>query len=434
MRFLKPEILLLSDYRIGPDSIVFGTDAEHLAVFENSPVATSSILELRPSVNDLIYNYVSDVKLILYYEAFYDPDLKPLVLEELAERQPLTGRRSVALRYELFDEFFAFQDTGAVSFTLRSTMLPFYHQDPRIDELTLLVGTDEGVSPGGLSVTSTAGDGTAATQVTSADGAASSGGTPLDAFLGHDLLQDWTVTLPVADNQARFDAGFAWSQVRDIVLVVEYSFTPLRIEDEPFVLLRDDFDSDPLADFDVVDDVGAGTNTPSAWSHDTVNGRVEQHSAIFGEPGGPPNGADKPGTYLIRKATASVPAAENFLLVAGLSSSTADGIGLVFRWQDQDNFYFFLMDGQRSYRRLGKKVGGVFQELDVGAVDLANGYAADDEISVRVRVKGDSLSVFLDGSLVLSGTDTSLPSAGRVGFYSWANVDARFDGVQLIEI
>ena len=48
MRLLKPETLLLSNYRIGPDSIVFSMDTQTLAIFENSPVATSWILELRP--------------------------------------------------------------------------------------------------------------------------------------------------------------------------------------------------------------------------------------------------------------------------------------------------------------------------------------------------------------------------------------------------
>jgi tetratricopeptide (TPR) repeat protein len=436
MRMLKPETLLLSQYRIGPDSIVFTPDQEMLAVFENSPVSTSWVLEIPPSVNDLIYNFISDVKLIIYYESFFDEDLKPLVLEELALTQPLNGRRTVALRYELFDEFFSFQDTGELRFTLRSTMLPFFHTNPRIGEMSILVQTDEGVSPAGLVAQVTAADGTSVTQTTDADGAISTGvGSPLNALLGHAWLQEWTISVPQAPNQARFDAGFRLSQVTNIVLVTEYEFTPRRIPGEPFLLLRDAFAASSLADFDVVDDPQASQNPPSNWVHNAAEGRIEQHSNIFGGPGGADAiGPNKPGAYLVRKATATVPAVRDFLLTCNVRSEDDDGIGVVFRYQDVGNFYFFIMDNQRHYRRLGKKVAGMFQELSPAAFDDEEGYVVGQVYNVRVRARGDRLEVFLDDELVLSGQDSSLPNAGRVGFYSWGNLNAQFDDLQIIEI
>lgn len=435
-RMLKPETMLLSNYRIGADSLVFGADGQTTAIFENSPVATSWILELRPTVNDVIYDYITDIKLVMYYESFYDPDLASVVLEELAERQPLTGRRSVALRYELFDEFFAFQDSGEVRFTLRDTMIPFYQRDPQIDDLTILVQTDDGIAPAGLSVTVTTADTTTATQVADADGALSSGAAALDVFRGKALFQEWVISMPEAANQPRFDAGFKWSQVRNIVLVVEYGFQPLRIAGEPYVLMRDDFDRDTLAAFEVVDDAQADQKAPSNWIYNAADGRIEQHADIFGEvAGSAANGPIKPGSYLVRKSDATLPEVKDLLLIASLASAPlAAGIGLVFRWQDADNFYFFLMDGQRNYRRLGKKVGGVFQELATPAADLAHGYVAAQPITVRVRAKGDDLRVFFDGSLVLTGHDTDGGAAGRVGFFSWGNSGAQFDDLQVVEL
>jgi len=436
MRLLKPETLLLSQYRIGPDGIVFTPDQQTLAVFENSPVSTSWVLEIPPSVNDLIYNFITDVKMILYYESFFDEDLKPFVLEELAVSQTITGRRSVALRYELFDEFFAFQDTGEVQFTLRDTMLPFFHTNPRIAELTILLQTDEGVSPANLVVQVSAADGTDATQTTDADGAIATGaGAGLNSFVGRAWLQEWKITIPEAPNQARFDAGFEWSQVNNIVFVVEYEFTPRRITGEPFLLLRDEFGQDSLAQFDVVDDAGATQGAPSDWTYNAVDGRIEQHSNIYGGPGGPAaNGPVKPGTYLVRRTDGTFPAVQDFILACRLSSSDDDGIGLVFRYQDADNFYYFLMDSQRQYRRIGKKVSGVFSELSTPAVDTANGYAVGDVYSVRVRAQGTDLKVFIDDTLALSGLDASLPNSGRVGLFSWGNTGAQFDDFQVIEI
>lgn len=436
MRLLQSETLLLSRYRIGPDSVVFAPDQEMRAIFEQSPISTSWIFELSPAANDIVLNYITDVKLIIYYESFFDPELKPLVLEELAAEQINSGRRIVALRYELFDEFFAFQDTGEVTFTLRQTMLPFYQTEPRIRELTLLIETDEGVSPENLAIRISAADGTAVTQVTTSDGAVSTGGThPLTAFIGKPWLQQWTIAIPEALNQAQFDTGFEWSQVRNIIMAAEYEFAPRRIPGEPFLQLLDRFDQNTLGEFDVVDDPLANVGGPSAWTFNAAEHRIEQTSDILGGPAGPAaNDPNKPGTYLVRKTTAAHPALQNFVLACDLSSQDDDGIGLVFRWQDVDNFYYFLMDRERNYRRIGKKVGGVFQELATAAFDLAHGYAADQVYAVRVRVSGPSFSAWLNGDQIVSGQDTSLPNAGRVGLFSWGSAGACFDTFRIIEI
>jgi tetratricopeptide (TPR) repeat protein len=433
MRLLKPETLLLSKYQIGPDSIVFRPDAEMLAIFENSPVCTSWILELRPTVNDLIYNFITDVKLVVYYESFYSENLRQPVLEELAETQPISGRRSVALRYDLFDEFFAFQDTGRIQFTMRNTMLPFTHLNAAITDLVVLVETDEGVSPAGLVVEVTSA-GTNATATTDAGGTISTGAaSPLNAFSGRPLLGDWTISIPRAPNQARFDAGFQWVQVRNIVLVAEYGFTPPRITGEPFVVIRDNFAANTFASFQVVNDPQANQNAPSTWSYNTANRRIDQTSNIFGGP--VDNGPVKNGTYLLRRTSATFPVERDFLLHCRVGSQSGGGIGMVFRWVDVNNFYYFLMDSQLGYRRIGKKVAGVFQNLTTPAMDLAHGYTAGNaSYRLRIRMQGPNIAAYLDGNLILSGADASLANAGRVGMFCWRNQTARFDDFQVTEI
>jgi tetratricopeptide (TPR) repeat protein len=436
MRLLQPETLLISQYRVGPDSVVFTPDNEMLAIFEHSPLSTSWIFELNPAANDIVLNFITDVKLVIYYESFFDPSLKPKVLEELAVEQINAGRRTVALRYELFDEFFAFQDSGEVTFTLRSTMLPFYHTNPVIRELTVLLQTNDGVSPAGLVVDVRTEDNTSATQTTNADGAISTGGaSALNAFVGKLWLQEWTIAMPVTANQARFDAGFEWSQVNNIVVITEYEFTPRRIPGEPYLLLLDRFETDTLAEFDQVDDPQATVGGPAAWSFNTTEERIEQTSNIHGGPVGPAaTGPVKPGTYLVRKTTATQPALQNVIVAVNVTTTDDDGIGVVFRWQDVDNFYYFIMDSQRNHRRIGKKVGGVFQDLATAAVDLTKGYTVGTTYALRVRASGANLSAYLNDELILSGQDASLPDVGRVGLYCWGNQGASFDNLRIIEI
>ena len=436
MRLLQPETLLVSQYRIAADAVIFTPDVEMLAIFENSPVSTSWIFELNPAANDIILNYITDIKLVLYYESFFDPNLKPKVLEELAVEQMNAGRRTVALRYELFDEFFAFQDTGEVTFTLRSTMLPFYHTDPRVRELTFLIETDEGVEPGNLIVKVSTADGTAATQTTTADGALSTGGSnPLNVFIDKPWLQEWKISIPMAENQARFDAGFAWSQVQNIIMTTEYEFTPRRIPGQPYLLLLDRFDADTLADFDIVDDPQATVSAPSEWVFNAEARRIDQLSDIHGgafEAGA--TGPDKPGTYLVRKTTAALPAVQNCIVAVDVSSEDNDGIGVVFRWQDADNFYYFLMDQERNYRRMGKKAAGVFQELDTAALDATHGYEAGKSHSLKIRISGTQLNAYLNDELVLSGQDASLPNAGRAGLFCWGSAGAHFDNFRIVDL
>ncbi|MEV0384752.1 hypothetical protein [Nonomuraea sp. NPDC050643] len=437
MRLLQPETLLLSRYRVAPDAVVFGGDAEMLAVFEHSPVATSWLLRVRPNANDLVFNFLTDVKLVIYYETFFDPDLERPVLEELAETQPLTGRRTVALRYELFDEFFAFQDTGSVTFRLRTTMVPFQHVDPRITALTLLVRTDDETSPAGLTVLVEAGA-VSATQVTTADGALSTGpGAPLNAVLGSPLLSEWTISIPEQGNEAAFAAGFSWEHVSDIVLVAEYAFTPRRVGGDPYLVLRDGFETNPLAAFDVADDPLAGQGGPSAWAHVSPDGVVTQTANIRGLPPGPPAGPAKPGTYLVRRTgtgAGDLPELADVIVTATLRSTTAGVIGLVFRYQDPGNFYFFAMDATNGVRRIGKKTGGVFAELATAAVDTTEGYTPGTSYHVRIRASGTSLRAFVDGEPAVSGSDPSIADPGRVGFYCHANPGARFDDLHLIDL
>jgi hypothetical protein len=117
-----------------------------------------------------------------------------------------------------------------------------------------------------------------------------------------------------------------------------------------------------------------------------------------------------------------------------VSSEDNDGIGVVFRWQDADNFYYFLMDQERNYRRMGKKVAGVFQELDTAALDATRGYDAGTSYALKIRISGTQLSAYLNDELVLSGQDASLPNAGRAGLFCWGSAGAHFDNFRIVEL
>ncbi|WP_370978288.1 hypothetical protein [Agaribacterium sp. ZY112] len=109
-----------------------------------------------------------------------------------------------------------------------------------------------------------------------------------------------------------------------------------------------------------------------------------------------------------------------------LRSSDDDGLGLSFRLQDQHNYYRFVMDAQRSYRKLIKMVDGVVTTLHSDTVN----YVIDQEYALEVSAIGNVIEVHLDGELWYSGVDDSL-NHGTVAPYIWAEQKAYFDNLEV---
>ncbi len=203
----------------------------------------------------------------------------------------------------------------------------------------------------------------------------------------------------------------------------------------PRLELRFDFAADPLALFEALDDPQANQDGPGEWIYNAAGRRVEQRSSIHGgstnaASAGSPN---KPGTYLVLRSDAAHPPLRDFTLRASLGAASAGGLGLVFRWQDVDNFYFVLLDLQRNYRLIGRKVGGTFAALADPALDTANSFVAGTPFDLVLDVAGDSFRLFFDGNLALTGRDTGLADAGRVGFMARNNDQATFSNLELLQ-
>ncbi len=200
----------------------------------------------------------------------------------------------------------------------------------------------------------------------------------------------------------------------------------------PLILFNTDFMEDPLDGFEIVDDPKATQNKPSKWQHNTDKAQIEQRASIRG--GSNLVNANKPGAYLVLRTTSNRPLVQDFILTTTLRSDDDDGIGVVFRWQDVDNFYFFLMSVRHTYRMVARKIDGAFESLNVPALDDTQGYTKKELYEVKLEVQGANFSVHLDDILILQGSDTALPDPGRVGFMCRANNKAFFSQLSLIQL
>jgi len=203
----------------------------------------------------------------------------------------------------------------------------------------------------------------------------------------------------------------------------------LSRDNDPRALISAEFSAQSLAWFDVVDDPLATSNTPSSWSFDAVDQRIQQTSAIFG--GSSAVNANKPGSYLVLRTTPSIPAVSDFILRSEVESDGSQGIGLVFRYQDPSNFYFALLNQDKNYRLLARKVAGTFQQV---ALDATKSFTVGAVTRLKVVATGSDLELYVDEDPPLAGSDTALPGPGRVGLMTFQNPQALFYGIELVAI
>jgi hypothetical protein len=185
--------------------------------------------------------------------------------------------------------------------------------------------------------------------------------------------------------------------------------------------------------FEVVDDPAATNFAPSDWAYDPDEERIVQRAGTYG--GAPAStNANKPGTYLVLRGTPTRPPLADLILKAQLRSDHEQGIGLVFRYVDVDNFCFLLLNQARNFRMLAKKAGGAFESLQEPALDETAGFEIGRSYRAKVVVRGDLVQAYLDEQLVLEGRDGDLPGPGRAGFMTYRNPDASFHRLVLKEI
>jgi hypothetical protein len=205
---------------------------------------------------------------------------------------------------------------------------------------------------------------------------------------------------------ARVDDTAAGTTTQALTLVVNSS--------APQALLTDNF-TGTAANWTIVDE---GTNLgPSSWV--VSNGDFIQQSDIQG---GTFLGNDpvKPGTY----AYAGSASWQNYDLSLRVMSEDDDQLGVMFRYQNSQNYYRYSIDNERPGRRLVKVVNGVASFLAVDSVP----YEIGQVYRIRISVNGNRIQVFQDGALVFDVLDSSIP-AGKVALYCWGNLYSHFGDV-----
>ncbi|MCF7865842.1 hypothetical protein K9M18_00200 [Candidatus Woesearchaeota archaeon] len=123
-------------------------------------------------------------------------------------------------------------------------------------------------------------------------------------------------------------------------------------------------------------------------------------------------------------------------ITARIRASDDDGMGLMFRYVDQNNYYRYRFSGTRDFRKLDKFVGGVWSELDVDYL-VDGGFTQNNWHIMTITIIGDQIEGYLNGVKVLNATDSSITN-GSVALYSWGmdtgSVGGDFDYINVTDL
>ena len=100
------------------------------------------------------------------------------------------------------------------------------------------------------------------------------------------------------------------------------------------------------------------------------------------------------------------------------------GGGIVWRYQDADNYYLARMNPLEDNYRLYKVVAGKRTQL---ATKEGLKVPANEWHTLKVTQAGDRIECFLDGKKYLDAKDDAIQKAGKVGLWTKADAQSHFD-------
>lgn len=193
------------------------------------------------------------------------------------------------------------------------------------------------------------------------------------------------------------------------------------------IFFQGDFNEELTDKWTVVDDP-ATRQGPSNWY--VSKGALVQNSNLYGGTSSGPS-----STYLATHLYTGNSAWRNYAFSTRLCPLDNDGIDVLFRYVDKDNYYRFFMVRDRinggPFRALQKRVAGKFTTLKSDKWK----YKQKKWYKISVTVKENNIKVYMDDALVFNVNDNSLPR-GKIALFTYAmgSPGALFDSIEVTPI
>ena len=192
-------------------------------------------------------------------------------------------------------------------------------------------------------------------------------------------------------------------------------------DDGPPILLSDNFDD---GDFNgwTVDDQGVPL-VAGVWS--VINQEAAQTANAFGTGTGFQD--NRLGTVLYWDDPAAL-TWQDYTFEATFRSDDDDGMGFVFYYTDENNYYKVDFATQFNFSKLFLVEGGVETAL---ASVTGPGFVVGADTDIEITVSSGNIRVLRDGVDVFGTVADNTLTTGTVGLYNWVNVGSFYDDVQV---
>jgi hypothetical protein len=104
------------------------------------------------------------------------------------------------------------------------------------------------------------------------------------------------------------------------------------------------------------------------------------------------------------------------------------GGGIVWRYQDADNYYLARMNPLEDNFRVYKVVAGKRTQFETKE---GLKVPAGEWHTLKIQNKGNEIACFLDGKKYLEVKDDTFPKAGKVGLWTKSDAQTRFDDLKI---
>ncbi len=221
------DTMALSEYLLRNDAFVYTAETGVRGLFQGYGLGATWQLHLPRFSNAFDYRRIFDVRLVVYYQAKFDPLLRTAVLQKPRRADELATLRNFGLRYDFPDAWYAFYQGGSVQFNVDRFSLPMNQKDFSTQTALFRVVTKDGVDNKDIQLRVTSANGISGTVTTNEHGTVSSDDLQLAGLVGASPLGQWKIDV-LGGPSIEIDGSLQLKSIYNIQFGLEYGFAYLE--------------------------------------------------------------------------------------------------------------------------------------------------------------------------------------------------------------
>ncbi len=221
------DTMALSDFQLRGDMFLYTADTGVRGLFQGLGLGGTWQLHLPRRSNAIDLNRIFDIRLLFYYKAKFDEQLRADTLARPLRPDEMVEQRSWSMRFDFPGAWYAFYRDGTAAFRLTPAQLPSNQRDFTTQQVRFRVLPAAGVAPAGIDLRITAPGGTAVDATTDAAGIVSTDQPELASLAGIGLLGNWTVEVTGGSPLLDADGQLDFTRIDNLQASVDYQFNYL---------------------------------------------------------------------------------------------------------------------------------------------------------------------------------------------------------------